>query len=238
MRRGAAGARAGDQAHKHRPAFVTIQPSSQTRRGRERTFPPCLDLENPKGRWRTAAGDAEAGARCPQPTPRARGGASRAGSPRTQGAVTPRDNGPERGLLTTSGSEGPGETPACDRAGRGGAVSRCVIPVPPPHLEAGAYLQDHLSHFARSFVPQNKGSRQERDGVTTATWPPAESGPRPAAAPRGERMLSPTASHDHGTGVEASSTPSGAFRAQARDRRYREGWRATELSRDCGNSPG
>lgn len=61
MRRGAAGAQAGDQAHKHHPTFVP-----DTERPRARTFPPGYPSKKPQGWRRSAAGDAEAGAHCPR----------------------------------------------------------------------------------------------------------------------------------------------------------------------------
>lgn len=242
MRRGAAGAQAG---HRAQSAIQLLSPShlhprhGEAERARvPAVFGPRRNLEagaaprlgTPR-RERTVPAPR---ARSPSPRP------TRAQRHPPTVAVTPRDNGPERGLLTTSGSEGRRETPACDGEGRG--VSRSRGPRPPTSPGGGSLPagspQRVRSHVAGGLVPQNTGSRQGRDGLTTATWPPPASGQRPAAAPSGERMLGPTASHDQGTRGGGVVYTQGRLLCPAKGRRYREVWRAAELSGGCGISQG
>lgn len=104
---------------------------------------------------------------------------------------------------------------------KGGGSPGAVVPVPPPHLAAGAYLQDHLSESAATLLGalclRTQGAGRDE---TVSPQPPG----LPLRAARGPRRRGaesacsapplPTTRATRARGAEASSTPRGAFSVQ------------------------
>lgn len=93
-----------------------------------------------------------------------------------------------------------------------------MVPVPPPHLAAGAYLQDHLSESAATLLGalclRTQGAGRDK---TVSPQPPGLP-LRAARGPRRRRAESacsaPLLPTTRARGEEASSTPRGAFSVQ------------------------
>lgn len=93
-----------------------------------------------------------------------------------------------------------------------------MVPVPPPHLAAGAYLQDHLSESAATLLGALCLRTQGAGRDETVSPQPPGLPLRAARGPRRRRAESacsaPPLPTTRARGAEASSTPRGAFSAQ------------------------
>lgn len=101
---------------------------------------------------------------------------------------------------------------------KGGGSPGAVVPVPPPHLAAGAYLQDHLSESAATLLGALCLRTQGAGRDETVSPQPPGLPLRAARGPRRRRAESacsaPPLPTTRARGAEASSTPRGAFSVQ------------------------